>query len=380
MPGVVIIGGGVAAVTTAQQLRRAGYAERVVILSEEDEFPYDRPSLSKQLLDGGEQGICESSALVDAGIELILGQKVTELRPDGAVAGGTAFHGSHYVLATGAEAVRPAATPPFPNVHLLRSAADARWLRLELDQAEDVLLVGGGLVNSELASVLCGLDQLQVHLIDPVERPLTRLLGHAVGQEVHRRMVEAGVEVLQGSLSSVVSTGKSLLAYTGDSRRLRADCIVVGVGARPRTELALQIGAEVGDGILCDERGRTSVPSVFAVGDVANWPHQRFGRHRTGHWKSAVDHGAIVARTITGDAATSAPEPFPWFWTEQFGLRAEVAGIVPAGGREQVLRTSADAWEVLVKGASGEVEAVVGMNTFQACRRFRQGKQWETVA
>ncbi len=380
MPGVVIIGGGIAAVTTAQELRRAGYSERVVVLSEEEDFPYDRPSLSKQLLDRDRVPLCDSVTLADAGIELVIGHRVSELGPDGAVAGGQTFAGSHYVLATGAEAIRPEAIPAFPNVHVLRSAEDARWLRLELDQAEDVLLVGGGLVNSEIASVLCGLDQMQVHLVDPVLRPLSRLLGAAVGSEVHRRMSDAGVRVRQGMLERVASTGRSLLAFTDDGERQRADGIVVGVGARPRVELALQIGAEVGDGVLCDGTGRTSVPQVFAVGDVASWPYQRFGRHRTGHWKSAVDQAAIVARTIAGPASAPMTEPFPWFWTEQFGLRAEVAGIIPFGGREHVLLATADACEVLVEGADGEIQAVIGMNSFQACRRFRQGKQWETVA
>lgn len=379
MSGVVIIGGGHAGVTTAQQLRRLGYTDRVVILSDEG-APYDRPSLSKQILDGDPPSIMERDTLEDLGIELLAACPVEALTPSGAMAGGACFVADHYVLATGARAAMPASFPRLPNIHALRSATDARWLRLDLDGAEDVVLVGGGLVNSELASVLSLRGGTRVHVVDPVPSPLERLVGRHVGAELERRMSEAGVTTRRSLVRRVATTGHSLLVDLDSGDRLRADCMVVGVGAIPRTELAAEAGAAVDDGVVCDAEGRTTVPGLFAVGDVASWPSRRFGRMRTGHWKTAVDQASIVAHVIAGGTSTPPPEPVPWFWTEQFGVRVEVAGVVRPGRREQIAQRGVDTLEVVVETVDGEVEAVVGMNSFRACRRFRQGKQWEVAS
>lgn len=380
MHGVVIVGGGHAALTTAQQLRRLGYSDRVVLLSEEDVAPYDRPSLSKGILDGEPPALADPSALDELGIEVETGSLVEELSPGGVIVNGATVHADHVVLATGASAVMPSAFPRMPSIHALRTAEDARWLRMDLEAARDVVLVGGGLVNSELASVLARRGDVEVHVVDPVPAPLDRVLGSTVGEELRRRTIADGVVRHASTVARVVSTGRSLLVETGSGERVRADCMVVGVGAAPRTELALRAGAVVDDGVVCDQQGRTSLPGLYAVGDVASWPSTRFGRVRTGHWKAAIDQAAIVAHAITGSGSSEPPESVPWFWTEQFGVRVEVAGLLAPGLRERVVHSGSDEIEVVAETAEGEVVAVIGMNTFQGCRRFRQGKQWEVAS
>ncbi len=321
----VLVGGGVAAATTAAGLRRRGYDGELVLVGEEPEPPYERPPLSKAFLGGADVAPARKADwYADNGVELRLGTRATAVdtaartvQLDGELGGEIGYDA--LVLATG---LRPRRLPGFAGdrVHYLRTAADARRLREALAGAEHLVILGAGFIGCEVAASAVALGKT-VTIFEPEPAPLARALGVLIGTallDVHRAR---GVEVRTGEYVESCTPEGVLTSNLG--HRVEADLVLVGVGAQPNVELAVAAGIETGNGILVDECGRTSAPDVYALGDVAAQLHH--GRRiRVEHHDNALRQGMSLAATLTGDPV---PHTDPhWFWSDQYEHKLQSVG------------------------------------------------------
>lgn len=337
---VVIVGGGLAGANAAFALRERGYEGRVVLIGEETEPPYERPPLSKDFL-RGEKPVTDTYArpLADyesGGIELLRGRRAVTLDPARRqlnLDDGSNLRYDALLLATGAAPRRLSATNAhLAGVHYLRTIADADALRTAASNASAIAVIGGGWIGSEVAASLRQLGH-DVTLISNLPRPLERVLGPEVAEVYREVHVEHGVRLEHGHVAGIEGDSRVSGVRLSDSRQIAADLLVVGVGAAPRIELATRAGLETREGaIVTDEYLRTSVPTIYAAGDVASAFHPRFGRHlRVEHWDNAIRQGKAAAANILGAA-----EPYarmPYFYSDQFELGMEYRGLATEWGR-----------------------------------------------
>ncbi|MFG2965893.1 NAD(P)/FAD-dependent oxidoreductase [Streptomyces sp. NPDC048288] len=328
---VVIVGGGVAGVSTAAALRSGGFDGDLTLVDAGD-FPYDRPPLSKDFLAGTKDikqiALQPPQWYDDQRVRLINRTAVTALRPRDAsveLPDGRLLPADLVVLATGGGAARP----PIPGidsdrVHVLRTADDADRLRPALAPGARVLVVGAGLIGAEVASTAVRLG-CQVDLVDPVAVPLAAVLGPELASWLHDLHARHRITTLRASVESFTElrTGIEVRLTSVAEPRLY-DAVVLGVGMVPCTELAQFAGLEVDRGIVVDERHVTSNPAVLAVGDPARVRRDGALLPRTEHWEAARHDGARAAATLLG---TAPPEPtVPWFWTDRHARHVEAVG------------------------------------------------------
>ncbi|WP_028848800.1 NAD(P)/FAD-dependent oxidoreductase [Thermocrispum agreste] len=338
---VVVAGAGLAGLRVAEELRKAGYDGELMLVGAEPTPPYDRPPLSKEVLQGRRSPAAirlrDDAFFADHGITLRLGSRVTAVHPQRksiVLAAGETIGYDRLVIATGLRPRTLPGTESVPGVHTLRSLDDCLALRRRLDGADSAIVVGAGFVGCEVAASLrvCG---LRVHLVEQQQAPLAGVLGETLGELVARWHLKAGVDLRCGcGVAELKQSDRKLRVTLTDGAELAADVVVVGIGSVPEVSWLAGSGVEVGDGVLCDERGRTSVTDVWAVGDVAAWRGPG-GRHRrTEHWTNAGEHARVVARDILG---LPPDEPaVPYFWSDQYGLRLQVFGDVRASAKVRV--------------------------------------------
>jgi 3-phenylpropionate/trans-cinnamate dioxygenase ferredoxin reductase subunit len=237
------------------------------------------------------------------------------------------------LIATGAAPRHLGSTPvSLAGVHYLRSAQNADAIRTAAASAKRIAVIGGGWVGSEVAASLRQLGH-EVTLISALPRPLEHVLGPEVAEVYRQLHAENGVRLVQGRVSFIQGTRSVEEIRLSDGHGVSADLVVIGVGAVARLQLATRAGLETTEGgIAVDEYLRTSVPNIYAAGDVAAAWHPRFGRHlRVEHWDNAIQQGKTAAANILG-----ANEPYartPYFYSDQFDLGMEYRGFAPEWGR-----------------------------------------------
>ncbi len=322
---VVIIGGGAAGIAAAEMLRREGHSGRIVMLSDDDAAPYDRPNLSKDYLAGKAPEewlpLFSDSFYKKHNIELRLGARADAIDAKGKrvrLADGGAEGFDALLLATGAEPVRlEVPGHDRPQVHLLRSLADCRAIVATAGTAKQAAVVGASFIGMEVAAALRERG-LAVHVVAPETRPMERVLGPQLGEHLRRLHERHGVTFhLERTVSAIGD--KSVTLSSGET--IAADLVVAGIGVRPRIGLAERAGLALDRGVAVNEYLETSVPGIFAAGDIARWPDARTGqRIRVEHWVVAERQGQTAARNILGRRERFAAVPF--FWTQQydFGL------------------------------------------------------------
>ncbi|HEX4983873.1 MAG TPA: FAD-dependent oxidoreductase [Ilumatobacteraceae bacterium] len=330
---LVIIGASLAGAKTAEGARAAGFEGRVILVGDEQQPPYERPPLSKAVLRGEAApettSVHDETFYADHDVELRSGRTVEAVDPHRhqvRLDGGEVVSFTTAVLATGAAPRRldiPGAD--LSGIYYLRELGDARRLGDAIRGARRVAVIGAGWIGSEVAASArqMGAD---VVLIDPSPVPLHRVLGDDIG-EVFRRLhadngvtlrLRTGVAELRGkaSVEQVVLT---------DGRVEDADVVVVGVGVTPRVELAATAGLKVDNGIVVDEFLETSVPGVYAAGDVASAWHPHYGHHlRVEHWSNALNQGMAAGTNAAG--RREGYTRLPYFFSDQYDLGMEYVG------------------------------------------------------
>lgn len=340
LDSIAIAGGGLAGATAAFALRNGGFDGRLTVVSQEQSAPYERPPLSKTYLRGEstlDQALVRPLADYEVnGIELLRGRRAVTLDPTIRrlnLDDGTNLTYDALLIATGAAPKHLGSTPvSLAGVHYLRNAEDADAIRTEAASAKNIAVIGGGWVGSEVAASLRELGH-DVTLISALPRPLERVLGPEVAEVYRQLHAEHGVRLIQGRVSSIRGTRSVEEIRLTDGHGVPADLVVIGVGAVARLQLAMRGGLETtAGGIAVDEYLRTSVPNIYAAGDVAAAWHPRFGRHlRVEHWDNAIRQGKAAAANILG-----ANEPYartPYFYSDQFDLGMEYRGYAPEWGK-----------------------------------------------
>ncbi|MBA8796019.1 NADPH-dependent 2,4-dienoyl-CoA reductase/sulfur reductase-like enzyme [Friedmanniella endophytica] len=334
---IVVVGAGLAGLSTARALRSGGHDGPLTVVGAEPHRPYDRTPLSKELLTGA---LTEADLLLerpheDLDVDWRLGRPAVRLEtgPDGhrvVLADGTALSADAVVLATGARARSLGAELPEPGrrtgVHTLRTLDDARALLPELEPGRRLVVIGAGFVGSEIASSAHsrGVD---VTVLEAAPAPLSVPLGAEAGELVAGLHAAHGVTLRVGAaVAGIVGEDRVTGVALADGEVVPADVVVIGIGARPDVDWLAGSGVRTGpDGVRCDATGATTVPGVYALGDCACWFDPALGRHhRVEHWTDAKDRGPVVAAALLG-AAPVAPRA-PYFWSDQYGTKIQFAG------------------------------------------------------
>jgi 3-phenylpropionate/trans-cinnamate dioxygenase ferredoxin reductase component len=380
---ILIVGAGLAGSRCAEVLRAEGYDGRILVVGDEPHPPYERPALSKELLVGSraaaELALRKPGFWAAHGIELRLGTRIDsiDVRARRAVIGPASIRWRRLVLATGVRARRIPGLDGMAGIHYLRTLADAESLRDALVPGARLAIVGAGFVGLEVASSARALD-LEVTVIEPAIVPFERTLGPAVGSLLAERARSAGVDLRLGvPIRAAFRRGDGVVSAVelGDGSRLACDAVLVGVGARPNTELAAGLFDLAPDGgVPTDACSRTAADGVFACGDVASVAHPSLGRPvRLEHWSAAAATAQATAGAILGRVPGRSPVPF--FWSDQFGWRLQAVGHV-----DPALRVSAEGdgerFVARYRDTAGRLRAAVvgnGANLLPELRRELAG-------
>ncbi|WP_437879128.1 NAD(P)/FAD-dependent oxidoreductase [Sorangium sp. So ce513] len=387
---VLVVGASVGGLAVAEALRREGYAGRLTLLGAERHLPYDRPPLSKKVLSGamdpaGTQ-LRPEAALAKLDAELILGDAAVRLDAGAReveTATGRRLRAEVVVLATGLEPRRLPEQDRWAGVHVLRTLDDALALRADLLAGPRVVVVGDGVLGTEIAATARGMG-LAVTLVGPQSAPLEGQLGALVGGYLASLHAEQGVVLRLGvAVEGLVGAGGRVAGVRlANGEVLPADVVVVAIGSRPATGWLAGSGLQIADGIVCDSRCRAA-EGIYAVGDVAFWVHEGLGTGlRLENRSNAVEQGMAVAANIVGKDRPYTPVPY--FWTDQFDVKIQVHGLL--AGHTEVAIVDGDPARrqfVAVYGRGGRVTGVVGWNMVKQARVYRQhvvdGTAWSDV-
>jgi NADPH-dependent 2,4-dienoyl-CoA reductase/sulfur reductase-like enzyme/nitrite reductase/ring-hydroxylating ferredoxin subunit len=325
---VVILGGGAAGECAAETLRREGYDRPIVILEAGPDAPVDRPNLSKDYLAGTAPEdwipLRPESFYREHGIELVLGRRAVSLDAHERrilLDDGSARSFGALLIATGATPVRLEFADTGQTVHYLRTLADSRSIVEAARRATNAVVIGGSFIGLEVAASLRA-RQLPVTVVAPEWHPMERVLGAELGDFILGLHRDHGVDFRLGQTASAVSDRRVM---TSQHDQLRADLVVAGIGVRPNVELAERAGLTIDRGVLVDDYLETSVPGVFAAGDVARYPDRITGeRIRVEHWVVAQRQGQAAARNILG--ARERFDSVPFFWSQHYDVTIRYVG------------------------------------------------------
>ena len=391
MGRVVVVGASLAGMRAAETLRSEGFTGTLTVVGDEAHAPYDRPPLSKQVLTGEwdvDRIALPSGAKAELDLTWERGVAATGLdlaTREVALADGRTLPFDGLVIATGAAARWIPGTQSVPGVFTLRTLDDALAVSRALDAGVGrVVVVGAGFIGAEVAAS-CRTRGVEVTMVEPLAQPLARVLGEEVGRVVGEVHVEHGVDLHLGVVVEAVEAGDHGVERVrlSDGTTVEADLVVVGIGVIPNTAWLEGSGLTLDDGVLCDET-TLAAPAVVAAGDVARWPNPLFGEvMRVEHWEHAIDMGAHAARRLlAGDGPGQPYGPVPWFWSDQYDCKLQLAGRVRPDDELVVVAGSlVDRRFAALYGRNGRVVGAVAMNMPARVVRYRRaiaaGLTWD---
>ncbi len=378
---LIIIGGGLAGHAAALSARHNGYGGRITILAEESSIPYERPPLSKAVLQGkkdpaelafqpnGDYSGDEITVLTNARAQEV---DVRERRIK--VSNGDTLAFDDLLIATGARPIT-LESPGFDldGVHYLRTIEDARQIQGDLESAESVVVIGAGFIGSEAAASARTLGK-SVTLVDMADAPMSAAFHPDIASVCAAIHEDQGVELrMNAKVTELRGSGRVQQAVLDDGSTIDCDMVIVGVGVHPNVELFEGSGVEIDNGILTDEYCRTSVPGVYAAGDVANWWHPELKqRLRVEHFDNAGSQGTYVGQVIAG-AAEEPFAPVPYFWSDQYDTNIQYAGVA-SDDSEVIIRGKPEERSItafyLDNGAICAAVTINNAREFRSCRRL----------
>ena len=379
MRSVTIVGASLAGLRAAETLRQQGFDGDVRLIGAERHLPYDRPPLSKQVLAGDWEPsrtvLTTDDKLAELGVEMRLGLKAAAFdlaTRTLTLETGETLAADGLVVATGARCRTLPGTENLAGVHVLRSLDDSLALRAEFEAVPNrVVVVGAGFIGAEVAATARGRG-LEVTMVEALPNPLSRVLGDEMGSvcaAVHRDhgvdlRTSVGVDGLEGD----ERVRRVLLS---DGSAVEADVVVVGIGVIPNTEWLDGSGLTIDNGVVCDS-SCLAAEGVVAAGDVARWPNELFGEvMRVEHWDNAAAQGAHAARRLlTADAGPFTP--VPWFWSDQYDRKIQLAGRVRPDDEVRVVAGSIEERRfAALYGRAGRLMGVLGFNRPRHVMRYR---------
>jgi NADPH-dependent 2,4-dienoyl-CoA reductase/sulfur reductase-like enzyme len=401
-PRIVVVGASLAGLRAAEELRAQGFAGTVTLVGDEPHAPYDRPPLSKQVLAGTMPpertalDVARPGGVEGLDVDWRLGRRVTALDPQArqvTLAGGReriSYDG--LVIATGASPRELPGTGGLAGVHTLRTLDDCAAIRAGLaGGARRVVVVGAGFIGSEVAAT-CRTAGHAVTVLEALPVPLGRALGPEMGSALGDLHRDHGTEVRLGTGVAWFegSGGRVERVRLASGEAVAADLVVVGIGVAPNTGWLAGSGLALDDGVVCDATTWVA-PGVVAAGDVARWPSHRFGElMRVEHWDNAIAMGEHAARRLLADLADADPgdpglapyDPVPWFWSDQYDRKIQLAGR--SSGADEVRVVDGDPAErrfVALYRRGDRVTGVLAMNRPRLLVTYRglveRGATWD---
>ena len=338
---LVIVGAGQAGMRASETLRRLGYDGGIVLIGEEPHPPYQRPPLSKKFLLGEmaeEQLWLQGDGFFTQNlIDFMPGIRAVSLDPRGKrlqLSDGTARDYSTLILATGSRARElPVPGAGLPGVHRLRAIADVIRLREAVADAGRIAIVGGGYIGLEVASVMRGLGK-SVVVLEGEGRLLSRVMSPLMSGFFHALHLRHGAEIrLSERVVRLIGEDRVRGIELADGETVAADLVLLAVGGRANDELAEEAGLACRDGIMVDEHA-LAAPGIHAIGDCARFPSARYGRHvRLESVQNASDQARAAAAAIMGKP--EAYDPVPWFWSDQYDVKLQIAGLAQGYDRHE---------------------------------------------
>ena len=347
MSGIVIIGAGQAGASLSEKLRALGYEGTVTLIGGEPEPPYERPPLSKAYLLGESARerlfLRPETIYQEKNITLKLGNPVTAVDTNAktVTVGDETVGYDQLAFTTGSIPNRlPGAIGgDLDGLYTVRSLADIDAMQPEFQEGARVLVVGGGYIGLEAAAVASKLN-LKVTVVEMAERILGRVACKETADVVRAKHLAYGVDIREGvGLVRLTGEGRVSSAELTDGTNLDVDFVIVGTGIRPDSGIAEAAGITIDNGIAVDEMGQTKVPGVWAAGDCASFPYKG-NRMRLESVQNAIDQAEAVAANMLG--AGEAYHPYPWFWSDQYDMKLQIAGL-STGYDQVVVRQIGDA-------------------------------------
>jgi 3-phenylpropionate/trans-cinnamate dioxygenase ferredoxin reductase component len=383
MPGrVVVVGASLAGLSALETLRQDGFDGELIAVGAEPSLPYDRPPLSKQVLQGHwepEKIVLRDQGQYDGlGVTWHLGRRATAL--DLAARTVTLDDGEPLaydglVIATGATPRWLPGSQGLGGVHVLRTLDECLALRAELESARRVCVVGAGFIGAEVAASarVRGVD---VTVLEALPAPLARAFPAELGAACAALHVNRGVDLRCGvTVAGFEGDGRVTGVRLGDGSVVDADVVVVGVGVAPATGWLETSGLTLDNGVVCDSTCATSAPGVVAAGDIARWPNNLFGETmRVEHWSNAVEQGAAAAkRLLAGPGEAVDFAPVPYFWSDQYDTKIQFLGRCCATDEMRIVDGSIDEGRfVALFGRSGRLFGALAFNRPRLLMAYRK--------
>ena len=379
MSKVLIIGGGHAGANTAFALRKDGFEGDISIVSDEDYLPYHRPPLSKDFLKQkitvDKLSFKPDNFYEDQNISINLNTRIDsiDLKSNQAHADNASFNFDYLVLATGASPrLLSMENVNAKNLFYLRQITDVLSMHKEIKSAKNIVLIGGGYIGLEVASAMIELG-LKVTILEAEDRILKRVTSPQLSKFYNDFHTKKGVEIIcNARMSGLITENQNINAISLESEDcIAADMVLVGIGAVPNTQLAESIGLECENGIKTDQYCRTSVPNILAIGDCTSSFNALFNKEfRLESVPNALAQSKVASSSIVGNDLFN--NEIPWFWSDQYDLKLQMAGISHGYDECHILGDVDSAEFIACYGKDGYLIAVDSVNQSKQFMLFKR--------